>query len=73
MATGKVKWFSNDKGYGFIAQSEEGGDDVFCHFSAVQGDGFKTLNEGDEVEFEIEQGDKGLQAKNVYVTNSAGY
>ncbi|HHO54805.1 MAG TPA: cold-shock protein [Trueperaceae bacterium] len=73
MATGKVKWFSNDKGYGFIAQSDESGDDVFCHFSAIQGDGFKTLNEGDEVEFEIEQGDKGLQAKNVYITNSTEY
>ena len=70
MATGKVKWFNNEKGFGFIAQ-DGGGDDVFCHFSALTGDGYKSLNEGDEVEFEIEQGRKGLQAKNVAVTNAA--
>jgi cold shock protein len=70
MATGKVKWFSNEKGFGFIAQ-EGGGEDVFCHFSALGGDGYKSLNEGDEVEFEVEQGRKGLQAKNVMVTNAA--
>ena len=63
MATGKVKWFNNSKGYGFIEQ--EGGGDVFVHYSAIQGDGFKTLNEGQNVEFEISQGDKGPQAVNV--------
>jgi CspA family cold shock protein len=61
--TGKVKWFNASKGYGFIER--EGGPDVFVHFSAIQSDGFKTLNEGQAVEFEIEQGPKGLQAANV--------
>ena len=60
---GKVKWFSNDKGYGFI--SVEGQDDVFVHFSAIHGQGYKTLNEGQEVEFEVEQGERGPQAKDV--------
>jgi cold shock protein len=70
MATGTVKWFSDEKGFGFIQQ--EGGPDVFCHFTAIQGDGgFRSLNEGDEVEFETEQGKKGLQAKNVKVTRAA--
>jgi len=60
---GKVKWFNEKKGYGFI-EREEGGD-VFVHFSAIKGDGFKTLAEGQTVEFEIIQGDKGPQAANV--------
>ena len=63
MAKGKVKWFSNQKGYGFIAT--ESGSDVFVHHTAIQGDGFKTLEEGQEVEFEVEKGPKGDQAKNV--------
>ena len=53
MATGRVKWFSNEKGFGFIEQSD-GGADVFCHFSAIEGGGYRSLNEGDEVEFEVE-------------------
>lgn len=63
MAKGKVKWFNGTKGYGFIAQDE--GSDVFVHFSAIQGDGFKSLDEGQEVEFEVVNGPKGLQAANV--------
>jgi len=64
MSTGKVKWFNESKGYGFI-EPDGGGRDVFVHFSAIQGDGYKTLSEGQPVEFEIVQGDKGPQASNV--------
>ncbi len=63
MQTGKVKWFNSEKGFGFI--EVEGGDDVFVHFSAIQGDGFKTLEEGQEVSFEIVEGNRGPQAANV--------
>jgi cold shock protein len=63
MARGKVKWFNDAKGYGFIEQ--EGGEDVFVHFSAIAMEGFKTLTEGQLVEFEIKSGDKGLHAANV--------
>lgn len=62
---GTVKWFNGTKGYGFLAR--EGGDDVFVHFSAIQGEGFKNLQEGQKVEFTVEQGPKGLQASNVVV------
>ncbi len=63
MSIGKVKWFNAAKGYGFIEQ--ENGEDVFVHFSQIKEDGFKTLAEGQSVEFEIATGDKGLQARNV--------
>ncbi len=62
-ASGTVKWFNEVKGFGFISQ--EGGDDLFVHYSAIQGNGFKTLKEGQAVEFDIVQGPKGLQASNV--------
>jgi CspA family cold shock protein len=61
--TGKVKWFNNTKGYGFIGQDD--GADVFVHYSAIEGDGYKTLHEGDSVEFEVTQGQKGPQAEKV--------
>ena len=63
MTTGTVKWFNEAKGFGFISQ--DGGEDVFVHFSAIQMDGFKTLAEGDRVEFEVTRGPKGLQAGSV--------
>ena len=64
MTTGSVKWFNESKGFGFIAP-DDGGADVFVHFSAIQGSGFKTLAEGQRVEFEVQQGPKGPQAANV--------
>ena len=61
--TGTVKWFNSEKGYGFITSNE--GEDIFAHYSAIQSEGFKTLNEGDKVEFEVTEGDRGPQAVNV--------
>jgi len=69
VTTGTVKWFNDAKGFGFIAPSD-GSKDVFVHFSALQGDGFKTLAEGASVEFDLEQGDKGPQAQNVRVVGA---
>jgi CspA family cold shock protein len=63
MVNGTVKWFNDSKGFGFLEQ--EGGEDVFCHFSAIAGEGFKSLAEGDRVTFEVTKGPKGLQAANV--------
>jgi CspA family cold shock protein len=65
MATGTVKWFNGEKGYGFI--SREGGSDLFVHYSAIQGNGYRTLEEGQAVEFEVTQGPKGDQAQDVRV------
>jgi len=65
MATGTVKWFNDSKGFGFIKQ--EGGEDVFCHHSAIVADGFRSLTEGQTVEFDVKRGPKGLQAENVRV------
>lgn len=62
---GTVKWFNESKGYGFLAQPE--GEDIFVHYSAIQGNGFRTLKEGQEVEFNVERGPKGLQASNVTI------
>ena len=64
METGKVKWFNSEKGFGFIER--ENGDDVFVHFSAIQSEGYKSLDEGQEVSFDIEQGQRGPQAINVH-------
>jgi len=68
MALGKVKWFNDAKGFGFIQRDE--GTDVFVHYTAIQGDGFKTLREGQEVEFDLYDSDKGPQARNVTKTNN---
>ena len=67
MATGTVKWFNPDKGFGFIAQ--DGGADVFVHFSAIEGNGYRNLNENDKVEFEVTMGAKGPNASNVRVVS----
>ena len=66
MPEGIVKWFDNKKGYGFIKREE--GDDIFVHYSAIKGDGFKTLNQDEKVSFELVEGPKGLQASNVLTT-----
>lgn len=63
MATGKVKWFKDEKGYGFIAGDD--GQEVFCHYSSIQAQGFRTLREGQRVQYDVERGDKGLRAANV--------
>ena len=68
MATGTVKWFNNDKGYGFITQ-DDGGKDVFVHHSAISGEGYKSLAEGTKVEYEVEDGPKGQQARTVTVAS----
>jgi cold shock protein len=68
MTTGTVKWFNETKGFGFITPAD-GTADVFVHFSSIQGDGFKTLNEGQNVTFDVENGPKGLQAANVHPAN----
>jgi len=64
MATGSVKWFNDAKGFGFIKQ-DDGGEDVFCHYTAIQADGFRSLAEGQKVEYDVVKGPKGLQAANV--------
>ena len=68
MATGTVKWFNSEKGYGFITPAD-GGKDLFVHFSSIQGDGYKSLPEGANVEYEAQQGEKGPQAANVVVVS----
>lgn len=69
MATGTVKWFNDAKGFGFI-QQDNGGPDVFCHHTAINMQGFRTLQEGQKVEFDVKQGPKGLQAENVRTTGA---
>ena len=68
ISIGKVKWFNSKKGYGFI-RTNEGDQDIFVHYSSIKGDGFRALLEGEEVQFEMEQGPKGLQAHNVLKLN----
>lgn len=70
MTSGTVKWFSNTKGYGFISP-EDGGEDVFAHFSAISMEGYKTLKGGQKVEFEVQRGDKGLYASNIRPTHQS--
>ena len=69
MATGIVKWFSNAKGYGFISP-DEGGDDIFAHFSSIEMEGYKSLKEGQHVEFDVADGPKGLQASKIVFSNA---
>ena len=64
---GRVKWFNNAKGYGFLHALEENQTDIFIHYSAIEGEGYKTLREGDEVTFDLEEGPKGLTAKNIVI------
>ncbi len=64
MSTGKVKWFNDSKGFGFITQ-DDGGEDVFCHHTAIKAEGFRSLQEGQKVSYEVTKGPKGLQAQNV--------
>jgi CspA family cold shock protein len=70
MPTGKVKWFNNSKGFGFILPDEEGGSDLFAHYSAITMDGYKTLKAGQSVEFDVIEGPKGLHATNIRATSS---
>jgi len=70
MATGIVKWFSNAKGYGFISP-DEGGDDIFAHFSSIEMEGYKSLKEGQRVEFDVSNGPKGLQASKIMLASGA--
>ena len=70
MATGIFKWFSNAKGYGFISP-DEGGDDIFAHFSSIEMEGYKSLKEGQRVEFDVSDGPKGLQASKIMLANAA--